>query len=490
MTGQVAENPFDDWVERYGDPAGEVGPVLFVEEQLLRADEKLDRWQIDVLKAFGRRERKISIASCHGPGKTFTAACCIVYMLVMRFPQLTAATAPSKQQLEDALLKEVHILMARLGPAIQDLFEITAKRISLKAAPKESFFTAATARAEAPEALQGKHSKNVLLVVDEASGVHENVFEAGLGSMSDDNATTLMLSNPTRTTGTFFDSHHTQADDWWTRTVGHEDSPRVSDEFAKDVAKRYGKKSNVYRIRVLGLFPRSDDDTLISRELVESARERDIVLRPHAPEYWGVDVARFGDDRTCLIRRTNRTVYPDIEVWGGRDTMETVGKVKSRWDRTPDLYKPVEIFVDVIGIGSGVVDRLRELGLPVREVNVAESASLSDRYVNARSELWWKCREWLERKDVTLPPRDPDVDPREDPVEALCAELTMPKYRDTSSGKLEVEPKDRTKKRLKRSPDVADALIITFAGDLSTVQFGSRSQWTTDQPIKRDLSLV
>lgn len=488
----MADNPFEEWQDRYGGSHDEEGPLKFVREQILRDDEVVDPPQEKILLALGRREREITVASCHGIGKTAVAAWGIIHHNVCRYPQLTAATAPSKAQLEDALLKEINIWFGRLPQAIRDLYDVTSRRIELAindVTREQSFFTAATARAESPEALQGKHSANVLLVVDEASGVHENVYEAAIGSMSGENATTLMLSNPTRTSGTFFNSHQPGSDAFIVQ-VGHMDSPRVSDAYVEKVARKYGRNSNAFRVRALGLFPKSDDDTVVPHEYVASARERDIHSDDTRPQVWGLDVARFGDDNNCLIRRSDRELFDDVEVWGGLDLMRTTGKVKAKWDRTAEQRRPRFIYVDEIGLGSGVVDRLREMGLPVRGVNVAEAATVSEDYRNARAELWWKCREWLERKTCKLPPVNPDVDPREDPVERLCAELTMPKYKHTSSGKLEVEPKSDTKKRLKRSPDCADALVLTFSDDLHLLNYGRDRQWSRTQDLRRNLSLV
>jgi phage terminase large subunit len=473
-----------DFVSRYGPAAGEEGPVLFVREVFGVA---LDPWQEEVLRAFGRGERGVAVQSCHGPGKTATAAWLVWLHLLTRLPQKAVATAPTSAQLEGALLPEIKMWGGRLPPVLQELFEIKAHGIYLKAAPSESFFEARTSRAEKPEALQGIHSEHVLLIADEASGVPEAVFEAAIGSMSGEHATTLLIGNPVRSSGFFYDTFHKMKDRWFTVKVGYMDSARVSAAFVEDVRRRYGEDSNAFRVRCLGEFPKSDDDTVIPFEWVEAARERDIVESATVRRVWGLDVARFGADKTALVERTNRSAKV-LSVWANADLMETSGRIKSLWADTPAHMRPVVILVDVIGLGSGVVDRLRELGLPVRGVNVGETAALNEKFVRARSELWWTAREWLERKDVRL--EQAATDDPEDPQEILASELVVPRYQYTSAGKIQVESKDSLKARGHKSPDVADAFVLTFAEDLTSAVYGTAGSATWGAPIKRGLAVV
>jgi hypothetical protein len=422
------------FIQQYGLKAGETGPEMFVRE-VFKAEP--DPWQERLCRAIGRGERRITVRACHGPGKTAAAVWIAWWQLLTVFPQKTVVTAPSKGQLEDALLAEMMFWYARLPAVLQSLYKPSAAGIVLIASPKESFFSARTARAETPEALQGVHSDTgrVLLIADEASGVHEKVFESAIGSMSGHNATTMLLSNPTRASGFFYNSHLPGAG-WFQIHVSHEDSPRVSDEFVKEVAEAYGEDSAAYRVRALGEFPKADDDTVIPFDLVHSARHRDVVARPGLEVVWGVDVARFGDDDNALVKRTARAVLPDIQLWQGVDLMATAGRVKAEWDRTPASERPTDILVDVIGYGAGVVDRLIELKLPARGINVSETAAMNEQYRNLRTELWFKARDWLHARDVTLPSKEGDP---KAPAERLAAELVSPKYAYTSSGKMLVE---------------------------------------------------
>jgi len=471
VSHQAAAQELERFIREYGPSAGPSGPEKFVREQLGALP---DEWQLEVLHAIGSSERRISIRSCHGPGKTCVAAWVVVHRLVTHFPQRTVVTAPTKAQLQDALFAEVKVWLGLLPPVLRQLFEVKNDGIFFIPAPEESYLSVRTARAETPEALQGVHCEGgfVLLIADEASGVPEKIFEAAVGSMSGANATTLLLSNPTRSTGFFWKTHQPNSG-WWIRRVSWTDSPRVTPTFEREVAQIYGEDSSAYRVRVLGEFPRSDDDTVVPFELIESARNRELFVRPSLEVVWGLDVARFGDARNVLVKRNARCVLSDILVWEGTDLMATAGRVKLEWDKTLPTERPTEILVDVIGYGGGVVDRLVELKLPVRGINVAESSAWSDRYRNLRAELWFKAREWLDRRDVALPSNRKD--PRS-PVEILAQELALPRYSVTSSGKLMVESKVDLKRRGHKSPDVADALILTFASEPAAVVNQDRGQ--------------
>jgi len=154
--------------------------------------------------------------------------------------------------------------------------------------------------------------------------------------------------------------------------------------------------------------------------------------------------------------------------------MQTVGRVVAEYEGLPDSRRPREILVDSIGVGSGVVDRLQELELPVRGVNVAEAPSMGETYLNLRSELWFKTKGWLEDRSCKLPSND-----------QLIAELTSIRYSFTSSGKMKAESKDEMRKRGLQSPDLADALCLTMASDAATALSGKFNSWRGE--IRRNL---
>jgi len=285
-----------------------------------------------------------------------------------------------------------------------------------------------------------------------------------------------MLGNPVRNVGTFFESHHRLKSEWYTMHVSCVDSPRVSEDFIKEMAIKYGEDSTAYSVRVLGEFGKTDDDSIISMGLVEDAQNRDVQMSEFSPRVWGLDVARFGRDSSVLAERQG-TVVNWIESWKGKDLMELTGLVHAKYDDTPPSQQPIEILVDSIGIGAGVVDRLRELGLPCRGINVAEAPSMRGQYLNLRAELWFKMKEWLDARDCKIP-KD----------EGLFAELVSPRYAFSSSGKLKVESKDEMRKRGLPSPDKADAVILTLASKPAIAIHGRK--YSRTQRITRGIRSV
>ena len=445
-------------------------PTLFVREVL--GVEPLD-YQAEFLEAIASGERKISVRSGHGTGKSTAASWAMLWYFLMHYPNKVVVTAPTSSQLFDALFAEMKRWINELPDAFKEVLNVKSDRVEHTSAPSEMFISARTSRAETPEALAGVHSEHVMLIVDEASGVPEQVFEAAAGSMSGHNATTIMLSNPTRSSGTFFESQNRLADSWWTRRWSCVDSPLVSDEFIEEMKLRYGEDSNAFRIRVLGEFPQADDDTIIPFHLVETATHRDIEGDSDLPSVWGLDVSRFGNDKTALCKRQG-SVVTEIRSWSGLDLMQTVGRVVAEYEALLPSKQPREILVDSIGLGSGVVDRLREIGLPVRGINVAEAPSMGGTYLNLRSELWFKTKAWFEDRACKLPKDD-----------QLVAELTGIRYSFTSSGKMKAESKDEMRKRGLASPDLADALCLTMASDAATALSGAFTSWKGE--IKRNL---
>jgi hypothetical protein len=389
-----------------------------------------------------------------------------------RMPQKSVCTAPTAGQLFDALFSEVKHWAQKLPAPLRDTIEIFSDRIVQRGAPESSFISARTSSAERPEALAGIHSENVLIIVDEASAVPEPVFEAAAGSMSGHSATTVLIGNPTRNTGLFFKTHHQLSSDWQTMHVSCLDNRLVAKDFIKQIAATYGETSNAYRVRVLGEFALRDDDSLIPADLVDSAMIRDIALDTTQDLIYGVDVARFGSDRTVICKRRGNVVI-EFRHWSGEDLMSTVGRIVHE----ANTDKPYEICVDSIGLGGGVADRLRELGYNVRDVNVSESNALNQQAAKLRDELWIAAKDWLETRSVKLPKDD-----------ELRQELIGPTYSFTSNGKIKVEGKSEMKRRGLRSPDLADSLCLSFASQAAMIG-GRGSKWISGQPLQRRVSI-
>ena len=459
---QPDKNTFVEFIERY-----KTDPVGFV-RNVLQADPL--PWQEDFLRAIAKGERRISVRAGHGVGKSTACSWALIWHAMTRYPQKAVVTAPTAAQLYDALFAELKTWINKLPPVLRESFEVFSDKITLKAAPEGSFISARTSSAERPEALAGVHSEHVLLVVDEASAVPEAVFEAAAGSMSGHSATTILISNPTRNSGLFYKTHHELASDWKRMHVSCLANPLVSDDFVKQIKATYGEDSNAFRIRVLGESALADDNTLIPAEMVDGAMERDVVAAKEEPLVYGVDVARFGTDRTALCKRRGNVVV-EIKSWGGLDLMQTVGTIVNE----AKVDDPEEICVDTIGLGSGVADRLREMGFNVRDVNVAESSAMNPNANRLRDELWMSVKDWLETRAVKLP-KD----------ETLRHELVAPRYTFTSNGKVQVESKDGMRKRGMRSPDLADSLCLTFAGTAAMVG-GRALAWRPGKSLKREI---
>ena len=422
-------------------------PELFVEVVL---QAKPQKWQARALQAIAKHD-KVAVKSGHGVGKTAFESWVILWWLLTHYPCKAAVTANSAHQLSDVLWTEVDRWARNMPQAFKDLLEFKTDKISLKGAT-DSFAVARTSRKENPESLAGFHSPNMLFVVEEASGVPTIIFETASGALSTRGAKIIMCGNPTRTEGYFYDAFHGDRDKWHCITVSCEDGEYVDPKFIEDMANKYGRESNVFRVRVLGEFPTQSDDVLLPLHLVEQASARDVEASPTSPVHWGVDVARFGGDRSAIAKRQGQVLIEPIKTYQGRDLMEMAGIVLSEYEACPYMLRPTAIYIDAIGVGAGLADRLRELDLPAVAIQVSETASLKDRYNRLRDELFWSAREWFEARDCQIPQDD-----------TLMQELTSIRYKYLSNGKLKIESKDEMKRRGQRSPDVADAFVLTFA---------------------------
>jgi len=425
--------------------------------------EGIQEWQWEASRALAKDPHRVSIRSGHGVGKSAFLAWCVFWVQLCFFPTRAPCTAPTAHQIKDVLWAELMKWLNRLKqiePTLAAQFEWTADEFRVKDASKESFAVARTARAEKPEALQGSHAHGpeaaVLILVDEASGVPDVIFEVGEGVLTAENAFVVMAANPTRTQGYFYDSHHKMRESWHAMQVSCERSPLVSSRYVEEMAKKYGRDSNVFRVRVLGEFPTADLDMLIPLYLCVEAQNRWADLVDDGPIVWGCDPAGMGKDRSALIKRNSARVLEPHKVKRGLEAMQVAGWIYVEWLDTKPEERPVAICIDAIGIGAGIASRLSELGLPIVSVNVSEMPSDRAQYWRLRDELYWKVRDWVALRKSGLHPDD----------DVCVGELTIFKWLPpTSDGKIRIERKDEVKKRLviESSPDVAEALMLTFA---------------------------
>ena len=428
-------------------------PVLFVRTCLGVEPQK---WQREALEALTKHD-KIAIRSSHGVGKTTFLSWVILWMLLTRVPCKIPCTANSASQLEQVLWSEIKKWAKKLPQGFQDELVFGADKITLKNVGESGCYARTARREDGGVALQGFHSDNLVFVVEEASGIDPIIFTVAQSALSSKGNKLLMVGNPTSGTGYFADAFGKNADLFYKMTVSCYDSEMVSPQWIEDMKKLYGEESNTFRIRALGLPPEEDEDTLIAKSLLESAVARDVEAMEVAP-IWGIDIARFGGDRSALAKRKGNVLLEPIKTWQGKDLMETVGIILAEYEAVPYFERPSELLIDSIGLGSGVVDRLVELGLPARGINVAESPALRQKYMKLRDELWFRAREWLEARDCKM---------ADD--EQLVNELSTLRFTITSNGKFKAESKDQMKKRGFKSPDLADAFVLTFASQASRV---------------------
>lgn len=429
----------------------------------------IEPWQREELEALDSGATKISIRSGHGVGKTCFCSWLALHFLLFRDDVKVIVTSPSQKQMSDGLIPEIQKWINQLPQWMAMQLDITSERLTRKPNNKNNFISFRTARKENPEALAGVHAQHVLIIVDEASGVDEVIYETGQGALSTVGAIAVLIGNPTKPSGFFFKTHNELSDLWRTRKVSCMNSSRVSEDYVKSQERTYGRDSREFKVRVLGDFPDSGADAIIPRMYVESAQGRD-VHKSRDGRVWGIDPGRGGDP-SGFIDRTDNAIL-DIQEFRLDDTMRLVGVIKHLWDTTPISKRPIAVFVDVIGLGAGVADRLAELELPVIPVNVAEMASMSARYVRLRDELWFETRHWFETMMVTIPTRG------ENPlVEKLTHELSSVESEYMSNGKLQVESKEKIKRRGAKSPNLADAMCLTFAAGGAVINGTKESDW-------------
>jgi len=420
--------------------------------------DRIDPLQEELLRKLDAHDH-VSAKAGHGTGKTTSLAWIVLHYMSTRPMCKIPCTAPSKHQLFDVLWPELskwhnHMKKTEKGLLFARNLDWTKEKLSNLMQPEEWFAVARTATKENPEALQGFHADYILNIVDEASGVDDDIFEVLEGSYGTKETKSIWMGNPTRCEGAFYRSFGDEKKFFDNMTMSCIKSSLPPRRYIDRMAQKYGLDSNMYRVRVLGEFPEKEGDSYIPLALCVDARHRDIPLQIQYKKVFGVDVARYGDDESVIAIRQGDMFHP-YHVLRNKNTMELAGFVASLANKE----KPEAIFIDVIGIGAGVYDRLKELGFNVIAINVAEVPyEFPQKYKRLRDELWGKMRDWLEARRGKIWDNE-DMD--------LSAQLSGPKYKVTSDGKIQIESKDDMKKRGIKSPDIADAHIMTFAQPIS-----------------------
>ena len=391
----------------------------------------------------------ISVASGHGIGKSSILAMLILWYLATHPDAQVPCTAPTSTQIHDILWKEVSIWMKKMPTWLQAKYEWTNEYIRVTESPDTWFARARTAKKESPEALAGVHGKYVMFVVDEASGVPEEVFETAQGAFTGPNILFVMISNHTRLDGYFHESHTTKRGNFQTLVFDSRESPIVDLTYVRGVIDNYGADSNQFRVRVCGLAPvassvdeRGYTQLFTEEEITQAQRE----VQPFGERRLGVDVAEAGDNFSALVVRCANTAEVALK-FQSNDTMVVAGK-------TMELSTELEVvdrnvFVDDLGVGKGVYDRLIEQKQMVNGVRASERADDPSQFANRRAQNAWRARKWVKSGGCLEPNRD-------------WNQLLDIKYKVDSSGRIQMMTKDDMRARGIKSPDVADAFFMTF----------------------------
>ena len=450
----------------FNDLAGFVKDCLYWGD-----DEGPTAYQAEILSEITKRQR-VSVRGPHGLGKTAMMSWIVLWFALTRDGKdwKVVTTASAWRQLDKYLWPEIHkwtrrLLWDKIGRTPFSINELFTLKLKLNTG--EAFAVAS----DNPALIEGAHAEHILYIFDESKSVLPATFDAAEGALTTPGAMAIAMSTPGEPQGRFYDiqSRKPGYEDWWVRHVKKVEvieAHRMTESWAEDRKKQWGETSAVYLNRVEGEFAASDEDSVISLSAVERANERWRVLEESGK--WGdficlaVDVARSGENKTVRAYRYHFGIK-SLSRTAKEDTMQTAGKVAGdiRLHDGPAV-------IDVIGIGAGVYDRLREDGLPVRAFNAAARTNFMDEseqftFANVRSAAWWNLREMLEdeQSQVALPPDD-----------NLTGDLTAPKWRVMSGGRIQVESKDDIAKRLGRSTDDGDAVVMAYWEGMQITEYG------------------
>jgi hypothetical protein len=399
----------------------------------------------------------VSVKSGHGVGKTFIAACVVIWFLFTHPDSRVITTAPTSRQVESLLWAEIHSLISNSnvplgGHATKVKIEIDEKWFALGLSTDD------------PDRFVGHHAKNLLLVMDEAPGIEPTIYEAAKGILTSIGAKCLLIGNPTTAAGPFFETFKNPK--WKNMQISCYDSPAIKDpdkypglttlKWIEERKEDWGEKSPLFLSRVLGEFPIEGEDTLIPlawcEEAVRRWTKRDDACKLNDRIFFGLDVARYGLNETVLIvAHPNRMLYK--KTLHGKDLMEAVGLAVQE-AMTHDRFL-MQMTIDDTGLGAGVTDRLRELGYPVSPVNFAQKPTDPLRFKGIRDEMYWHLRELFRSGEIAIPDD-----------ERLISQLSSIKYKieDTGKRRIIVETKDQMKKRGQKSPDDSDSLALCMWG--------------------------
>jgi hypothetical protein len=415
------------------------------------AGELPDTWQLEIAKLIDdgcltpEQAIQIAVSSGHGVGKTAFLSWVILWVMYTRPMLAGVVTANTMQQLLSKTWRELSVWHNRLR--YRELFKWTKTRYECLAAPDRWFIEAVPWSKERSEAFAGMHARFVVIIFDEASAIDNVIWEVAEGATTTTNVIWLAFGNPTRNSGRFHDCFERFRHRWKTFRVDSRTARKANKTKINQWIEDYGIDSDFVRVRVLGLPPRQASTQFISTEEVINAFERPPARDEGAEIVIGVDIARYGDDDSCICVRRGRDVL-EFKILRGLSTMAVANAVIG----FIESYDPTCVFIDGGGVGGGVIDRLQQLRYNVVEVNNGNSPDDKDKYFNKGVEMWARMRNWI--KTAYFPAQERD---------RLTQELTNREYGIDLKGRIRLESKEDMKDRGLTSPDMADSLSLTFA---------------------------
>lgn len=393
-------------------------------------------------------KRRITIRSGHGIGKSGTLAMLVIwYLFRFKYAQVPC-TAPTADQMHDILWKEIKKWLMLMPKEIADKYEWTTGYVRIAESPETWFARAKTARKENPEALAGVHGDYVMYIGDEASGIPEEIFNTAEGSLTGENVLVVLISNPTRLLGYFYDSHHKDKENWQALNFSSEESPIVDPEYMARIIQKHGADSDEYRIRVLGEFPR--EDTMDNKGYIALFSENDIRISESeefiGKKRLGIDPAGEGDDLTTWVLRDNFKA----KIVGEEKTSDE----KTIAQKTMTLMEHYgvegsDVYLDNFGVGANVAQELALAGIRINALNVGEEPDDPDMFLNLRAEACWREKQWFRNGGELVDHKGWD-------------EILTIRYRKTLANKMQIMGKLEMRKEGIKSPNYQDGLMLTF----------------------------
>jgi len=425
--------------------------------------------QVELFKEVQKGSKRIAVKSGQGTGKSASSGVVGLWRLLRSPDSLLVTTAPTMRQCKDVWLAELRRTLEKADPAIQKLVEITASQVRVIGRPS---WRCELVTATKPENAQGKHNPNMTIIVEEASGVQRSIIEQYEGTLTNEDAMMLMIGNPNTRDCGFFDCFNSQRHMWATFTFNSEKSPLVSKENIAYMAQKYGVDSDVYRVRILGEFPHSDPNCILSAEDLEACQNTDMLELAQASKFrgFGLDFARYGSDESALFQRTGEAVT-DWRFFQKTEPDSVVDvafkwQLETHWNNNECWYIP-----DSVGLGGGVMHKFYNAGKQVFEFGSHRKA-YDRQYEDMATEAWFGLAAKVKARRWHLP-RD----------NRLIQQLSNRQYYVLANGKVCVESKDEYKKRMANvveeggSPDRADAMVMCAYDQVtahSQIGFGDR----------------